>query len=307
MELLYFLEKIRVPGLNEFMLLITQLGEETAFLVIALVVFWCVDKKKGYFLMAVGFAGTILNQFLKLLFRVPRPWILDPDFTILEQAREAAAGYSFPSGHTQMAVGTFGSMAATTKKRSVSVACITLAVLVSFSRLYIGVHTPADVLTSVAIAIGLILLLKPMSDRWGLKQMKAAIAAMLLMAMGLLLFVEYYPLGNADAYNLESGMKNAYTMQGCLIGVAVVYLAERKFVNFETKAVWWAQILKVVLGLGLVLLVKEGLRAPLEAVMPHYTARSARYFLIVVTAGFLWPMSFRWFSKLGGKHELRNH
>ena len=40
MELLYFLEKIRVPGLNEFMLLITQLGEETAFLVIALVVFW---------------------------------------------------------------------------------------------------------------------------------------------------------------------------------------------------------------------------------------------------------------------------
>ena len=257
--------------------------------------------------MAVGCAGTILNQFLKLLFRVPRPWILDPDFTILEQAREAASGYSFPSGHTQMAVGTFGSMAATTKKRSVSVACITLAVLVSFSRLYIGVHTPTDVLTSVAIAIGLILLLKPMSDRWGLKQMKAAIAAMLLMAMGLLLFVEYYPLGNADAYNLESGMKNAYTMQGCLIGVAVVYLAERKFVNFETKAVWWAQILKVVLGLGLVLLVKEGLRAPLEAVMPHYTARSARYFLIVVTAGFLWPMSFRWFSKLGGKHELRNH
>ena len=96
-------------------------------------------------------------------------------------------------------------------------------------------------------------------------------------------------------------------MLGCLIGVAVVYLAERKYVNFETKAVWWAQILKVVLGLGLVLLVKEGLRAPLEAVMPLYTARAARYFLIVVTAGFLWPMSFRWFSGLGGKHELRNH
>ena len=307
MELLYFLEKIRVPGLNEFMLLITQLGEETAFLVIALVVFWCVDKRKGYFLMAVGFAGTILNQFLKLLFRVPRPWILDPNFTILEQAREAAAGYSFPSGHTQMAVGTFGSLAATTKKRFVAVVCITLAVLVSFSRMYIGVHTPADVLTSVAIAVGLILLMKPMSDRWGLKQMKAAIAAMLLMAMGLLLFVEYYPLGDVDAHNLESGMKNAYTMQGCLIGVAVVYLAERKYVNFETKAVWWAQILKTVLGLGLVLLVKEGLRAPLEAVMPLYTARSARYFLIVVTAGFLWPMSFRWFSRLGGKHELRNH
>ena len=55
-------------------------------------------------------------------------------------------------------------------------------------------------------------------------------------------------------------------MLGCLVGVALVYLAERKFVNFETKAVWWAQILKAVLGLALVLAVKEGLRSPLEAI-----------------------------------------
>ena len=307
MDFLYLLEKIRIPGLNECMLLITQLGEETAFLVIALVVFWCVDKKKGYYLMAVGFAGTMINQFLKLWFRVPRPWVLDPNFTILEQAREAAAGYSFPSGHTQMAVGTFASLATTAKKRSVAVACVTLAVLVPFSRMYIGVHTPADVLTSAVIALVLVFLLKPMTDVWEQKQMKGVIAAMLLMALGLLLFVEYYPLGEVDAHNLESGMKNAYTMQGCLIGVAVVYLAERKFVNFETKAVWWAQILKAVLGLGVVLLVKEGLRSPLEAVMPSYTARAARYFLIVVTAGVLWPMTFRWFGRLGVKHELRNH
>ena len=106
MEFLYLLEKIRIPGLNELMLAITTLGEETAFLVIALIVFWCVDKKKGYYVMTVGFLGTMTNQFLKLLCRVPRPWVLDPNFTILEQAREAATGYSFPSGHTQSAVGT---------------------------------------------------------------------------------------------------------------------------------------------------------------------------------------------------------
>ena len=301
MEFLYLLETVRVPGLNEFMLAITHLGEETAFLIIALVVFWCVDKRKGYFLMTVGFSGTIINQFLKLWFRVPRPWVLDPDFTILEQAREAATGYSFPSGHTQMAVGTFGALAVTAQKKSVAVTCIALAVLVAFSRMYIGVHTPADVLTSVVIAIALILLLKPIAAKWEQKQMKLVIAGMLIMALGLLLFVEYYPLGDVDKHNMESGMKNAYTMLGCLIGIAVVYLAERKYVNFETKAVWWAQLLKVILGLGLVLLVKEGLRGPLEAVMPTYTARAARYFLIVLTAGFLWPMSFRWFGKLGVK------
>ena len=42
MSFLYLLEKIRMPVLNEFMLLITKLGEETAFLVAALIVFWCV-------------------------------------------------------------------------------------------------------------------------------------------------------------------------------------------------------------------------------------------------------------------------
>ena len=117
MEILYMLEKIRVPVLNELMLAITTLGEETAFLALALIFFWCIDKRRGYLLMAVGFSGTILNQFMKLWFRVPRPWVLDQNFTILEQAREAAAGYSFPSGHTQFAVGTFGSICATDKHK----------------------------------------------------------------------------------------------------------------------------------------------------------------------------------------------
>ena len=62
MQFLYLLEKIRMPILNEFMLLITHFGEETAFLVAALIVFWCVDKYKGYYMMLVGFAGTIINQ-----------------------------------------------------------------------------------------------------------------------------------------------------------------------------------------------------------------------------------------------------
>ena len=61
-------------------------------------------------------------------------------------------------------------------------------------------------------------------------------------------------------------------------------------------------VLKVIFGIGIVLLVKEGLRAPLEAVFAgHMAARAVRYFLIVVVAGFLWPMTFRWFSKLGEK------
>ena len=92
MEFLYLLERIRLPGLNEFMLAITYLGDETAFLVTALILFWCVNKRQGYYIMSVGFLGTIANQFMKLWFRIPRPWVLDENFAILEQAREGAGG-----------------------------------------------------------------------------------------------------------------------------------------------------------------------------------------------------------------------
>lgn len=311
MELLYFLERIRVPVLNECMLGITTLGEETAFLVLALIFFWCVDKRKGYYLMAVGFTGTIVNQFLKLVFRVPRPWVKDPDFTILEQARDAAAGYSFPSGHTQMAVGTFGSIAASMKQRWVKAVCAALMILVPFSRMYIGVHTPQDVLVSALIALALVGLLRKLVLQGGDKEMKLLLGGMILLALGLLLYVELFPFpADVDEHNLLSGRKNAYTMIGCLTGVALVYAAEKRFVNFSEKAVWWAQILKAVLGLGLVLLVKEGLRGPLEAVFAgHLAARAVRYFLIVVVAGLVWPMTFRWFGKMGRKgknYELRN-
>ena len=151
MDILYWFESIRVPVLNEFMLLITQLGEETAFLVVALILFWCVDKYKGYYILGVGFIGTLANQFMKLWFRVPRPWVLNENFTILEQAREAAAGYSFPSGHSQTAVGTFGCIAVTQKNKIIRVACIAFMILVPFSRMYVGVHTPADVLAGAAV------------------------------------------------------------------------------------------------------------------------------------------------------------
>ena len=302
MEFLYLLEKIRMPGLNEFMLGITYLGDEIAFLAVALLVFWCVDKRSGYYLMSVGFVGTVTSQFLKLACRIPRPWVRDPNFTILEAAREGAGGYSFPSGHSQSSVGTFGSIAKTSKKAWVRWLCIAVAVLVPFSRMFIGVHTPADVLVGSAISLVLVFALHPLVFREDGKGMKWLIAAMLAMALGYLLYVELttFP-ADVDAHNLASGQKNAYTLLGCTIGVAIVYPAERRFVNFCTDAVWWAQILKIVLGLVVVLAVKEGMKVPLEALLSPLPARMVRYFLVVATAGLVWPMSFQYFSKLGRK------
>ena len=299
MSFLYLLEKIRMPGLNEIMLLITQLGEETAFLVLALIMFWCVDKRRGYFVMAVGFMGTMVNQVLKCLCAVPRPWVLDPEFPILEQAREAASGYSFPSGHTSTAVGTFGAIAATEKRRWLAVVCIVLAVLVGFSRMYVGVHTPYDVLVGAACALLLVICFKPIVMGTNEKAMYILMGILLITGIGYLLYVKLYAFpADFDAHNLSSATNNAYTMLGCLLGMFAVYFGEKKWVKFSTEASWWVQIITVALGLGLVLAVKAGLKAPLNMLFGELPGRAVRYFVIVLVAGLLWPMTFRLWNKL---------
>ena len=300
MEFLYFLEQHRNPVLNKLMLALTTLGEETAFLVIGLVVFWCVSKRMGYYLMGVGFLGTIASQAMKIACRIPRPWVKDPTFTILEEAREAAAGYSFPSGHTQTAVGTFGAIARYTGKPAIRYGSILLALLVGLSRMYIGVHTPADVLVGAAISAFFVFLLYPLmmcrKDRTFIVLL--ALSAISLVYL-LIMELSSFP-ADIDEHNLASAMKNAYTLLGATVGLTVGYPIEKKYIQFDERAVWWVQLIKIVVGLGLVLAVKEGLRGPLDAIFAgHLAARAVRYFLIVMVAGLLWPMCFRFFSGLG--------
>ena len=303
MEFLYLLEKIRVPRLNELMLAVTELGGEMPFLIIALVVFWCVDKRRGYYVLSVGFLGTLTNQFMKLWFRVPRPWVLDPNFTILEQAREAAAGYSFPSGHTQNAVGTFGALAITAKTRWIKVLSVALAVLVPFSRMYVGVHTPADVLVAAAMAVAFLMLLRPFIFRKDEGNVLRLFTVLTLLSAAFLCFVEFWNFpADIDPHNLQSGIKNAYTLIGSLVGLVIVYFVDNKYIRFETSAIWWVQILKVALGFLAVLAVKSGLKTPIEMICGgHMIARAIRYFLIVIMAGIIWPLTFKWLSKLGRK------
>lgn len=301
MSFLYYLENIRFPLLNDFMLLITQLGEETAFLVAALIVFWCVDKNKGYFILGVGFCGTILNQFLKLVCKVPRPWVLDPNFEPIPGSKEAATGYSFPSGHSQSAVGTFGGLALAGKRNWLRWVFIAIAVLVPFSRMYLGVHTPADVLVGSGCALALIFAMRYLNDG---KYVRRTLIAMCALATVYFVFVQFLlNPENLDAHNYASGLKNAYTLLGAIFGMLLVNIVDEKWVHFEVKACWWAQLLKIAGGLALVLLVKEGLRSPLTALMGEYPGRAVRYFIMVLAAGILWPLTFRWFAKFGKKEQ----
>lgn len=294
MGILYFFESIRNPIFDELMLAITTFGEEMAFIVAAMLIMWCVDKRQGYYVMCVGFFGLIANQFLKLVCAVPRPWVKDPDFTIVEEARLEATGYSFPSGHTQSAVGTFGSIAATTKNKVVRIVCLAICVLAPVSRMYLGVHTPQDVLVSAALAVVLILVTRPIIYKSGKAGMCKLLGVMLVLGVLYLCYAFSYPFSaNIDLYNLESGREAAVMLVGCSAGLACVYVVDTKWLHFPTRTVWWGQVLKMVGGLAVVMLVKSVLKTPLNDLLGPWAGRGVRYFLMVITAGVLWPMWFR--------------
>lgn len=302
MPFLHFLASIRNPVFDFIFSTVTHLGEETFFLVIAILFFWCINKREGYFILITGLIGTLVNQVAKLFFRVPRPWVLDPEFDIIEAAREEATGYSFPSGHTQNIAGTYGSIAAFKPKKWKTILCVTIIFLVAFSRMYLGVHTPIDVIVSLFFALGLILVLRPCfaTEEGFKKYMPWVVVCSVILSVGFLAYVLAIS-GDAtlDPHNFKSGLKNACTLLGCTAGLVLVYFVDAKYINFQTGARWYAQILKLAGGLVGVLIIKSGLSAPLTALFGNeFIARSVRYFLIVAFAGTFWPLTFKWFSTL---------
>ena len=302
MPFLYFLESIRNPIFDWIFATVTHIGEETFFLAFAIIFFWCVNKRQGYFILITGLVGTVVNQVAKLFFRIPRPWVLDPEFNIIESARAEATGYSFPSGHTQNVAGTFGAIAAYQPKKWKTAVCVTIIALVGFSRMYLGVHTPLDVVVSLLVALGIILLLRPVfeSEESFKKYMPYVVIGSVILSIGFLAYVLAIRGDNTlDPHNYQSGLKNACTLLGCTAGLVVVHFVDSKYINFDTKAKWYAQLLKLAIGLGIILAIKSGLSAPLTALFGNeYVARAVRYFLIVVFAGAVWPLTFKKFAKM---------
>ena len=300
MEFLYVLEGLRTPFLNEVFSLVTHLGSEIVFMVLAVVMYWCVSKQEGLYLLSVGCFGTTVNQYLKLKYRVPRPWVRDPNFTIVESARADATGYSFPSGHTQNAVGTFGCMAMGTKKK-IRWLYIFLAVLTAFSRMYLGVHTPSDVLVSAAISVVLVVCLRPLFVDLDKKPVRGIWILLGFFAVSILYLIYANVLElppEVDQTNLEHGIKNAAKLSGAIFGMVIGYAIDMKWVKFDTKASLLGQILKCVLGLALVLAIKEGLKPILGS---GSLSSAVRYGLMTLFAGGIWPMTFPFFAKFPGK------
>lgn len=296
MSFLKFLAEIRNPFLNTVMQFITTFGEESLFILIALAFFWCIDKKRGYFLLFTGFSGIAINQILKMAFRIPRPWVLDPDFEIVSTAREQATGYSFPSGHTQVASTLYGGIARSSKTKWITAGGILLVLLIGFSRMYLGVHTPKDVLVSLVIGAVLVLLLYPVVDRCLDRPgvMLTLLGTMVAVCVGNLIFLYVFPFpADVDPVNYQDALETGWKLLGMVVGMWIVYPLDHYKIKFRTDAVWWVQLCKLLLGFAVIMAIRIALKTPLNDLLGAPMGGALRYFLMVLTAGAGIPCLFR--------------
>ncbi len=303
MEILKFLQSIRNPVLDTFFAAVTKLGEESPLIVISFFLLWCANKKYGYYLYIVGAASLVSNLFFKIIFRVPRPWVLDTSFSIVESAREAAEGYSFPSGHTQIAVALYGGIARAYQKKAVRIFCVILAVLIGFSRMYLGVHTLQDVMMAAVISVIFIFLFyKWMQNAFlSIKRMDMVFLALTVFCVVHILYSSYFPFPKTvDVENLYSGIENGYKVLGTILALWISYRIDEKYIRYDTKCVWWGQVVKLTFGVLIAVLIKTMLKQPLMTLFGgHFFAGTVRYFAMAIFAACIWPMTFRFYPQKG--------
>ncbi|MBP3872310.1 MAG: phosphatase PAP2 family protein [Lachnospiraceae bacterium] len=139
------------------MLKMSFLGEMNTVLIFIALIYWCVSKNFGNYLLMGWNGGRVVNGFLKVTACVYRPWIRDARIVPSAEALPTATGYSFPSGHSTNAGALYGGGAIRRElSKALRITLGIIAVLIALSRNYLGVHTPQDIL--VGLGSGLLVM-----------------------------------------------------------------------------------------------------------------------------------------------------
>lgn len=228
--------------LDNFFLFVTSCAEITIPALIMACIYWCLDTKIGTYLFFNWSLGTIACQFLKTLACIYRPWVLDGRVHPIDSAIKMAGGYSFPSGHTQTATSVYGGMAKSFKNKYLRIFLIVLVLLVAFSRNYIGVHTPQDVV--VALVLGLLLLVfTDKMMKWvdgGKNRDLVVLLGVILSVVALLVYEEFkvYPMDYLNGELLVNPDKmrlSSFPKVGLYLGVFGGWFVNRRFIKFDGK------------------------------------------------------------------------
>ena len=300
MNFLVYLEGIRTPFWNIFFSIITYLGRETVFLALALVLVWCVNKKYGFFILYCGLIGQSVSQYLKIFFKVERPWIANSDFKPIESAIAEAKGFSFPSGHTQIATTTYGGLALLYRRyKWFSVSMVAIVLLVAFSRMYLGVHYPSDVLFSLIFNSLLVILFYYLGKHFSSQKFSNILRVLAIAVIGSIFVYSFVKSSiSLDVAAYADTLDFSSKMFGASSAFVISWYVDEKWLNYQTEASFGIQFAKAVPGIVLLVSMKEGLKYLFKMIgTPHLAANFIRYFAIVIFAGTIWPWIFMKFVK----------
>ena len=194
-ECIQGLQTIQSPGLTAFVKACTDLG--LLCIPALLLLFWCLDEKRGARLSCIVMLSAFVNGFCKELLKQPRPFVLEPSVGLA-----FVPGYGIPSAHAQLslcfvlplAIWACGSGPARRRgaKTAIRLGAALFILGIAFTRLYLGAHFPTDILAGWLLG-GLVLGLwcalepgaAPLLESGGLRSrlIAVALAAILMNAL----------------------------------------------------------------------------------------------------------------------------
>jgi membrane-associated phospholipid phosphatase len=254
-EILRAIQSIHAPWLDQVMLAVSDLNSETIYILVLALFFWVLDKRLTRYAASILFLGTWANTALKYLADTDRPFVHHPELRVPAGARETAPGPAFPSGHAQIPLMVWGAVAHVQGKRWLRWGVGLIVFLIGFSRLYLGVHWPLDVLGGWAIGAALLWAFTKSAALWrgeGQSLGQQLLWAVLLPAL---------TGGSALLFVPAAELHTVMVLTGAYLGVGVGAALEEAFVGFNPRhGSIMTHLLKVVLGFAVVMAVRVGLK-----------------------------------------------
>lgn len=273
LEILRHIQSIANPFFDFLFQLITMCGEQIVLISIISIIYWALDKKFGEYIAYSVLTSVLLNNAVKDIFKMKRPIGEEGIRTLREKT---ATGYSFPSGHTQSSASFYGAMAIYLKKKAMYIIATIMIISIGFSRLYLGVHYPKDVIVGGILGVLTSLICYKLYNRFEDK--------MLLYVITFIVFIPALIFAHSADF-----IKGMGTYLGFVIGMYI----EKKYVNFSIEGSTTVKVIRVLLGILILLVLQVGLKA----IFPSETIFSfIRYALISFVGIGIYPMIFKKFK-----------
>lgn len=261
LEYLIFLQEIRNDwGGEGFFTLISSLPKSALTAAIPAILFWCFHKQAGIFLLFNAEIGHIIGDFLKGTFCVYRPWFKDAEIIPAGEAMAKASVYSFPSGTTQFTTAIYGGFAFFYRKvlPLVVIPCGLIVLMVAFSRNYLGVHTPQDVLVSIIFSIGLFFIAERIFEWIGKDEERKLIffvgGLIICAVVFLYLYFKPYPEDFLNGKVIVDPLKaraDAFDALGFGLSFFLGWFLEQKFINFKIRVTNKDRLWRIIIGFAI--------------------------------------------------------